>query len=363
MDTVLLASRLVQIASPSGDWPAQQHVMGTTLAAISQAAPSGSLTLTRSSEGEQPWALLEVAGTTAPRLLFACHVDTVPVPSPDTWTVPPHAGTVADGTLLGRGAVDMKGGLAAAAHAFVHGARTGAPVALLLTSDEEIGCRGASAAADALREVPVGAIVVPEATENVVVLGHRGAWWVRVSVGGRAAHGSTPHLGSNAALAMARLVDRASRELPLRTDGTLGPETWNLGEVHAGSAPNVVPDLATASVDHRVHGPVDALARWWGGQPEVAGLTPVLDLPSLATPADDPWVAGLPAPTSPAAAPYFTDGAVLAAVLPGVPVVVWGPGAQRHMHADDEVLDLGQLEDAVRLFRAVVDAWGGSPRR
>lgn len=358
MDTVRLASRLVQIASPSGDWPAQLHVVDAVLAELLSAVPATMLEITRSGAGEQPWALVETAGNTAPALLFACHVDTVPVPSPAGWARPPHAGTVTDGWLHGRGSVDMKGGLAVAASAVAHGVRSGSPVALLLTSDEEIGCHGAAAASSVLRPGRIGAVVIPEATENAVVLGHRGAWWARVTVTGRAAHGSTPHLGANAALALAGLVTRAGAELPLRGAGPLGAETWNLGLVEGGEAANIVPERASAVVDHRVCGPADALEAWWRDQPETAEVETLLDLPALQTPADDAWVRELPAPTTATPAPYYTDGAVLAATLPGVPVAIWGPGSARHMHGTDEAIELAQLDAAHELFVATVDAWG-----
>ncbi len=357
MDTVRLASRLVQIPSPSGDWPGQLRIIDAALAEVEAAVPAGTLEIARSRPGEPPWALVTVARASGPALLFACHVDTVPVRSPETWSSPPHDGSVVEGRLHGRGAVDMKGGLAAAADALVHGARTGSPVALLLTSDEEIGCLGAAAAAPALGQGRFGAVIIPEATENTVVLGHRGAWWAAVTVTGTAAHGSTPHLGSNAALSLARLVARADEELPLRGPGPLGAETWNLGRVEGGQAANVVPDHARAVIDHRVCGPADALRAWWAEQPETAAVETLLDLPSLQTAPDDPWIARLPAPVNDSPAPYYTDGAVLAAALPGAPVAIWGPGAARHMHGTDEVLDLAELEAAVELFTTAVDAW------
>ena len=80
-------------------------------------------------------------GTAAPHLVFAGHTDVVPPGDADAWRFPPFSGTVEDGMVWGRGACDMKGGIAAAvAAALDHVARHGAPqgsVSFLITGDEE----------------------------------------------------------------------------------------------------------------------------------------------------------------------------------------------------------------------------------
>src|SRR5918998_1398967 len=164
-------------------------------------------------------------------------------------------------------------------------ADAGTPVALLLTSDEEIGSQGAAAAAAAVAELPVGAVVVPEATGNQVVLGHKGALWLAVRTAGRAAHGSTPERGHNAVLDLAALLGRAGGQLPLRTDPFLGTETWNPGVVAGGTVPNVVPDRAEVLVDQRTVADGDALLRWWREQPEGADVAVRVGLPPVGTPA------------------------------------------------------------------------------
>ncbi|MDT7697734.1 MAG: succinyl-diaminopimelate desuccinylase [Pseudonocardiales bacterium] len=75
-------------------------------------------------------------------------------------------------------------------------------------------------------------------------------------------------------------------------------------------------------------------------------------LPAVKTDADDPWVAQ----RAPAAEPvrYFTDASVLAPVLPGVPVVIWGPGDPARMHAVDENVAVSELEHAIRTFCGLI---------
>jgi succinyl-diaminopimelate desuccinylase len=355
LDPVQLVSDLVARPTISGDAGPQRDVLGIVTELLRERAPH--LESTSGQDPAQPWTLLRnPVDPDRPQLLFACHVDTVPVPDPGGWQRDPFGADLDGARVWGRGASDMKAGLAAAAAALA-AADPETPVALLLTSDEEIGSKGAAAAAEAVAEQRIGAVVVPEATANQVVLGHRGALWLAVRTAGRAAHGSTPERGHNAILDLAGLLARAGGRLPLRTDSFLGTETWNPGVVSGGSVPNVVPDHAEAVIDMRTVGESAELLAWWRGQPEVAGVDVRVDLPPMSTPADDPWVATLPGPVLGTPATYFTDASVLVRVVRGAPVVVWGPGTPAVMHAVDEYVEVAELEQAVAAFGAVITAW------
>jgi succinyl-diaminopimelate desuccinylase len=355
LDVVALVRELVGRPTVSGDAAAQRDVLGAVTDVLTAAAPH--LQVRTGTDRDQPWTLLTSATDPArPRLVLACHVDTVPAAEPGAWQRDPFGAELDDGRVWGRGGSDMKAGVVAAAAA-VAAADPQVPVALLLTSDEEIGSRGAAAAASAVAELAVGAVVVPEATGNRVVLGHRGALWLAVRTAGVAAHGSTPHRGHNALLDLVAVLGRAGRELPLASEPFLGTETWNPGVLHSGTVPNVVPDRAEVVVDQRTVGDGAALQAWWRSQPEVAGVDVLVDLPPVRTPAEDPWVAGLTAPVEPAPATYFTDASVLTAVTGGAPIVVWGPGTPAVMHAVDEYVEVAELEEAVTAFGAVLSRW------
>jgi succinyl-diaminopimelate desuccinylase len=355
LDPVQLVRDLVARPTVSGDAGPQRGVLGAVTEVLRERAPH--LETTSGGDPDHPWTLLRTPTDPArPQLLLACHVDTVPVPDPGSWQRDPFGADLDAGRVWGRGASDMKAGLAAAAVALA-AADPGTPVALLLTSDEEIGSKGAEAAAQAVSEQRIGAVIVPEATGNQVVLGHRGALWVAVRTAGRAAHGSTPERGHNAILDLAALLARAGAQVPLRTDPFLGTETWNPGVVTGGTVPNVVPDRAEAVIDMRTVGDSGDLLRWWRGQPEVAEVDVRVDMPPVGTPADDPWVATLPAPVLGTPATYFTDASVLAGVVQGAPVVVWGPGTPAVMHAANEYVEVTELEQATAAFGAVISAW------
>jgi succinyl-diaminopimelate desuccinylase len=357
LDLVALVRELVRWPTVSGDPGPQRQLMGLVAEVLREHAPH--LEAVRGDDPDQPWTLLRTPTDPArAQLLLACHVDTVPATDPGSWQRDPFGAELEDGRVWGRGGSDMKAGLVAAAAA-VAGADPETPVALLLTSDEEIGSLGAAAAAAAVAEQRIGAVIVPEATGNQVVLGHRGALWVTVRTAGRAAHGSTPERGHNAVLDLVAVLARAGAELPLRTDPFLGTETWNPGVVAGGTVPNVVPDRAEAVVDMRTVGDGAPLLGWWRDQREVAAVEVRVDLPPVGTPADDPWVAGLPATVLPAPATYFTDASVLGPVVGGAPVVVWGPGTPAVMHAVDEYVEVAELEQAAAVFGDVVADWRG----
>ncbi len=359
LDLVALVRELVRRPTVSGDADAQRDVLGTLTEVLRERAPH--LQVTEGRDRDHPWTLLRTPADPGRRqLLLACHVDTVPAADPGAWRRDPFGADLEEGRVWGRGGSDMKAGVVAAAAALAT-ADPGTPVALLLTSDEEIGSKGAAAAAAAVAELPVGAVVVPEATGNQVVLGHKGALWLAVRTAGRAAHGSTPERGHNAVLDLVAVLGRAGGALPLRSDAFLGTETWNPGVVTGGTVPNVVPNRAEAVVDMRTVAPGDELLAWWREQPEVADVEVRVDLPPVGTPADDPWVASLPAAALPTPATYFTDASVLVQVVGGAPIVVWGPGTPAVMHAVDEYVEVAEVEHAAAAFADVVRRWSGPP--
>lgn len=355
LDVAELIRELVRTPTVSGDAAGQRGLLDLVADVATEAAPH--LQRTEGTDREQPWTLFTSAtDLVQPRLLIACHVDTVPASDPGGWLRDPFGADLDDGRIWGRGASDMKAGVVAAVAA-VTAADPETPLALLLTSDEEIGSRGAAAAAEAVGELSVGAVIVPEATGNRVVLGHRGALWLAVRARGVAAHGSTPERGHNALLDLVTVLSRAGRELPLASEPFLGAETWNPGVLRSGTVPNVVPDQAEVVVDQRTVGTGEQLTAWWRSQAEVAEVDVLVDLPAVRTPADDPWIATLPVPVDAAPATYFTDASVLTAVTGGAPIVVWGPGTPAVMHAVDEYVEVAEVQQAAAAFVDVLSRW------
>ena len=180
----------------------------------------------------------------------------MPAGSLDTWTADPFAGEVIDGRLIGRGACDMKGPIAAAlaAAAAVRRAGIDGPgrVTFHLAADEELaGIHGTQV----LWErglLTQGAAIVGEPSDLAVGLAERGGAWITATAHGTAAHGSQPDRGVNAITSMARYLLRLPEVLPDLEHPLCGRPTVNAALIDGGSAPNVVPDRCTVDIDRRL---------------------------------------------------------------------------------------------------------------
>lgn len=212
------------------------------------------------------------SGRPGPTVHFNSHVDVV-APG-EGWTRDPFGGEVVDGRLYGRGACDMKGGLAssiAAVEALVEeGLVDAGAVEVSATADEESGGHaGVAWLAERGWFSPgrVDHVIIPEPfNRDLVCLGHRGVWWAEIETWGHIAHGSMPFQGDCAIRHMAALVDAFERELwpRLQARETAVPvippgarqATFNLAAVHGG-APEFIDGLPTPLVADRCRLTVD----------------------------------------------------------------------------------------------------------
>ena len=183
---------------------------------------------------------------------FNSHHDVVEVGH--GWTKPPFGGVLEDGRIYGRGACDMKGGLAAsiiAAEAFIATyPKFAGAIEISATADEESGGFGGVAyLAEQGRFEParVQHVIIPEPLQkDRICLGHRGVWWAQVETKGRIAHGSMPFLGDSAISHMgAVLAEIETHLLPLLAGKTTAmpvvppqarQSTLNINSIHGGEA-------------------------------------------------------------------------------------------------------------------------------
>jgi len=150
------------------------------------------------------------------------HFDVVPPGG--GWSVDPFAGTVRDGKIFGRGACDMKAGIAAAVFAAEAIGRAGirlpGTIEISGTVDEESGgFAGVAYLAEAgrLAQGRTDYVIIPEPLDvDRICIGHRGVYWFEVTARGRIAHGSMPFLGASAVEAMGRLLENVRTELAPR---------------------------------------------------------------------------------------------------------------------------------------------------
>ncbi len=191
-----------------------------------------------------------------PCVHFNSHIDVV-APG-EGWSVDPFAAVVKDGRVYGRGACDMKGGLAASVIAVEALLDSGAelPGALEIsgTADEETGGYGGVAylAERGWFSRPrVDHVIIPEPLNvDRVCIGHRGVWWGEIATEGRIAHGSMPFLGDSAIRHMGAVVEALERQawpaleghataMPVEPPGARTP-TLNINSIHGGQ-PDVDP--------------------------------------------------------------------------------------------------------------------------
>lgn len=315
-------------------------------------------------------ASLPGAGGRAP-LCFTGHLDTVP-PGEKGWTVDPFAGVIADGKLYGRGASDMKSGIAAMITAAVRlaGLRQGPGLVLLLCGGEEDGAQGARyLVSNGLIPRPIGAFLCAEPTSNYPLVGHRGVIWIEAVTEGVAAHGSSPELGQNAIYRAADAIQRL-REIRFGLDPhpILGSPSFNVGTISGGRLVNEVPDGARFRIDLRTIPGMSQeeyfrrLGDWLG--PDVR-LSRILDLPLVLSDPERPEVglvfevmaSILGRPVEPKGGRFFTDCSVLTPACGNPPTVILGPGKGSTAHASDEYCQVHRIQEAAEAYFEIGRRW------
>ncbi len=306
-------------------------------------------------------------------VLFEAHQDTVPVTG---MTIEPWTPVVRDGRIYGRGACDIKGGMAAMLAAIARLAEERPAemptIVMACTVNEEHGYSGATALTQ-LWSQP-GAIiprrpdvaVVAEPTELQVVVAHKGVVRWRCHAHGRAAHSSQPQLGVNAIFKMRRVLEALERYQQEVVTGLgehprCGHPTLSVGVIAGGLSVNTVPDRCTIEIDRRLipgedpmpayQHVIDYVSSQIGDDPAIEHEAPFLygrglsdddNLKLAAHMVTAAQAIGIKSAST--GVPYGTDAAAIAAA--GVPSIVFGPGSIDEAHTADEWLSLDQLAQA-----------------
>jgi acetylornithine deacetylase len=298
-------------------------------------------------------------------LMLNGHLDTVGVGQ----MTDPHRPRVADGRLHGRGAYDMKGGVAACMLAAAAAARADLAGDVIVTAvaDEEHASIGVQAVLDRCR---ADACVVTEPTALELVVAHKGFAWWEIVAEGRAAHGSRPDLGVDAIAAVGPVLTALGaleRELAGGPHARLGPGSVHASLIEGGQELSSYPERCTLQVERRtLPGETEAQLdaereRLLGGDPrlsarttlvrppfEVAPGAPIVELVrerARAVLGDAPALAGHAA---------WMDAAFTSAA--GIPTVVFGPGGEG-AHAVEEWVELADVADCARVLAATAEAF------
>jgi len=308
----------------------------------------------------------------ARRIVLEAHMDTV---SAAGMTIPPFEPVVRDGRLFGRGACDVKGGLAAMLQAVLDLADAGVQppcdVWLAAVVDEEHAYTGVLALLEGLAAAgSAEAAVVAEPTRLRIVTATKGVLRFRIRLRGAAAHSSQPWLGASAVSAAARVVLAldAAHDTLAATHGhpLLGGATGCVGLISGGVQVNIVPETCDLAVDRRLLPGEDAdavldgyrrlVANLLGDGPVRAACEPLLTDPPLETPPTTAVVrtaataaTALGLDATPVGVPYGSDASKLA--RGGIPAIVFGPGSIDDAHAADESVPLDAVATAADFYR------------
>ena len=309
-------------------------------------------------------------------LILNGHLDTV---GTEGMTHAPWALEERDGRLYGRGATDMKAGVAAmcaaAARAADHG--LGGEVIITAVADEEFASHGTRAVLEA--GVTAHAAIVTEPSRLAVIPAHRGFAWADVTVHGHASHGSRYDIGvdaiTHAALLIAEL-DAYSREtLTARTHPLLGHASLHAGVISGGTGISTYPERCDVSFERRTlpgERGTDFVQEIEAAATRVRERVPGFHVEVRAglvqeandVPVDHPIVQALLTATSAhgPAAPVeglscWTDAALLTAA--GIPAICYGPGDIALAHAAEEYVVLSEITRATDVLTSlIVDGCG-----
>lgn len=296
-----------------------------------------------------------------PTVLLNGHLDTVGV---EGMTVDPFGAEVRDGRLVGRGACDMKGGVAAILAACARLARSAGPrprVVVALTADEEHASLGMAALVRS--GIRADMAVVCEPTGLRVMPAHKGFVWIEAEFRGRAAHGSRPDLGvdaiRHAGLYLAALDAHADELREAPPHPLLGHGSFHAGTVRGGTAESVYPDACTLLLERRTlpgEDPgrvVSDFRRFLEALGEreqdlSATLRMTMHRPGTEVSVESELVQrlleaarGTGAVGGVAAMTAWVDAAFLNEA--GIPAVCFGPGDIAQAHTADEWIDAGEI--------------------
>ncbi|MBN2271396.1 MAG: M20/M25/M40 family metallo-hydrolase, partial [Sedimentisphaerales bacterium] len=222
-----------------------------------------------------------------------------------------------------------------------------------------LACRG---------ELPeFGGVVIPEPTDFEIVTAHRGMFWIEISTKGKAAHGSTPHLGINAIGSAMALLDALEDYRPsAEPHKLLGGCSMSINTIAGGKALNVVPDRCTIGIDFRTlpgqdhAGILSDLREVFSGLKSAdprfeAEISIVRQVEPMETDSNSAFVRDFCAAVGigeTKAVGFTTDGPHFARL--GAPVVIFGPGKPEICHKPDEYIEIADVERAAQYYKEII---------
>lgn len=308
--------------------------------------------------------IAKIEGEEERNITLCGHIDTVRVKEED-WTKPAFQGLIENGKMYGRGASDMKGGVAAILYAVAFLKRKGIvpkkTVQLALTADEEWGYRGAKNLVSGGYFDLTDFLIIAEPSNLQISTGEKGELWIRAKFYGKSAHGSTPEVGINTIIPGSELVVNVTEryEKIFEAETFWGKTSMNIGRFHGGVQVNIVPNYSEIDFDFRVISEEDKekameLVRKSGEKIakkyKVEFKQEIFNYhPPIFTSLNNPYVEKFLQASGMKEAiitKYCTDGAT---IIPKkkIPFIIFGPGDIAQAHQNDEYIELESLYQVV----------------
>lgn len=303
------------------------------------------------------------------------HLDTVDYGELDSWNTAPWTPVIENGFLFGRGASDMKSGLAAMVYVLGRlgesGKKPETSIQFLGTCDEERGGAGARAVISDGHMMEAETLLIGEPTGCTVGIAQKGCIWLELEVRGKTSHGAYPQEGCNAITCAYEAAKSLGDWICGHAHPVLGNATAQITEIQGGIQPNMTPDLCTVLMDIRT---VPGLTR----EEILCRLQTVFQdisksrrgIPSLtvriknhrisieadqASPGVSQLVKSMEAVgirEAYSGISYFTDASILAEGKEGLTTVLFGPGLADMAHKPNECV---RIEDYLRAVRALAN--------
>lgn len=355
------------IRAPSPNPPGDEHAVQSVAREYLEATPGVSVA-DHGVRPERPMLVATLEGAGPGRtIIFGGHVDTVP--AGEGWTRDPFGGELRCGRVFGRGASDMKGGVAGFLVALrrlaaMRDELPGTVVAHIVPDEEPGGQLGTGLLLErGLLRADMA--IVAEPSELCVYRAQKGNLFARVRVAGRAAHGSMPESGDNAISRAARLAidldDRLAPLLATRTHPLVGSATLSIGTIAGGRRTNVVPDECVFTVDRRIV-PGERVEEATAELEAFVADRAELDFEHVGAAFDTPEghplvqaavaaVAAVRGHSPPIGGLVGSSDARYYAAGAGIPTVIVGPGSMEQAHVADEWVDVQLVGQSVDVYR------------
>ncbi|NHJ41027.1 MAG: M20 family metallopeptidase [Asgard group archaeon] len=304
-------------------------------------------------------------------IVLSGHLDTVPIGDESKWKYPPLEMTDVDGKLFGRGTADMKGGIASLIAVMDAISRSDInlnhKIVFAGTADEEVGMNGAFLLKEKGVMDKADCLIITEATDLKVGIAEKGPYWVRITIKGKAAHGSMPEKGINAIYGACDILKELKANIPNEINELLGKTTLNVGVICGGSKINVVPEDCSFDCDYRLIPEVNENSFLNSISKLLKKINATSDfkarfelshkVPAIATNIDEPIVRGMldwskeitGKKTKPIGLTYATDAAAL--IPPKkIPFIILGGGSPSILHQTNEYVHLSDLVNASKII-------------